>query len=353
MESAPADGIDRALASPATLGDAAARDGRWRVLVVSDIHYAGPEEQTRRGYEERAMSAGPLRTLTRWYRRYIWLRDPFAYNHLLDRFLTTAGAADLVVANGDFSCDSGFVGVCDAAACQSASLCLDRLRARHPGRLAPVFGDHELGKMSLFGGQGGLRLASWDRARAELAIEPFWQIGLGRWVLVGVVSSLLALPLFEPETLAAERPTWHRLREEHLERIRDLFRHIGPDQRVLVFCHDPSALPFLWREGVVRNRIGQIDATIIGHLHTSLVFRLSRLLAGMPRIAFLGNTARRLSTALNQARCWRPFRVRLCPSLAGSELLKDGGFLSLELDPANPRPFRLTRHRMKRTPVGS
>jgi 3',5'-cyclic AMP phosphodiesterase CpdA len=322
--------------------------GRWRVLVVSDIHYASPEEQARGGYEEQIVPPGLLRTLTRWYRHYIWLRDPLAQNPLLDRFLDQAGDADWVVANGDFSCDSHFIGVADDAAHRSVALCLDRLRTRHPGRTAAVFGDHELGKFSLFGGQGGLRLESWDRACGDLGIEPFWRIDLGPWVLVGVVSSLVALPVFEPETLEAERPAWHRLRDDHLERIRDLFRHLQPDRRVVLFCHDPSALPFLWREGVVRSRAGQIDATLIGHLHTPLVFRLSRLLAGMPPITFLGNTARRLSTALNQARCWRPFRVQLCPSLAGSELLKDGGYLTLDLNTAGSPPFRLTRHRLPR-----
>jgi hypothetical protein len=65
----------------------------------------------------------------------------------------------------------------------------------------------------------------------------------------------------------------------------------------------------------------------------------------MPTIRFLGNTVRRLSTSLGQARHWKPFNVRLCPALAGIELLKDGGFLKVELDPdANqPAKFQLLR----------
>lgn len=320
----------------------------WRVVVLSDIHYASPEEQARHGFEEQAVPPGPLRWLTHWYRHYIWLRNPLDHNGLLDRFIAASGAADLVVANGDFSCDSHFVGVSDEAAYRSVALCLERLRARFPGVLAPVFGDHELGKMSLFGGHGGLRMASWERACAGLRLDPFWHVEVGPWVLVGMVSSLIALPVFEPETLVAERPAWRRLREEHLGKVRDLFGRLAPDRRVVLFCHDPSALPFLLREGVVRSRLGQVDATVVGHLHTPLVFKLSRLLAGMPPITSLGNTARRLSTALNQARCWRAFRVCLCPSLAGCELLKDGGFLSLELDPTRPRPFEVVRHRLPR-----
>ena len=63
----------------------------------------------------------------------------------------------------------------------------------------------------------------------------------------------------------------------------------------------------------------------------------------MPPIRFLGNTVRRLSTALNEARRWRPFHVRLCPALAGIELLKDGGYCTLEIDPEarQPRPLPL------------
>jgi hypothetical protein len=64
----------------------------------------------------------------------------------------------------------------------------------------------------------------------------------------------------------------------------------------------------------------------------------SGILAGIPQIGFLGNTARRLSTALREAKHWKPFKVRLCPSLAGIELLKDGGFYVADLDPEARRP---------------
>ena len=58
----------------------------------------------------------------------------------------------------------------------------------------------------------------------------------------------------------------------------------------------------------------------------------------MPPIRFLGHTVQRMSTALNEARYWRPFHVRLCPALAGIELLKDGGYCTLELDPEARQP---------------
>src|SRR5262249_45702880 len=118
-----------------------------------------------------------------------------------------------------------------------------------------------------------------------------------------------------------------------------------PDQRVILFCHDPTALPFLWSEDSIRGRLPQIDQTIIGHLHTNLVFWKSRLLAGMPVIRFMGHTPRRLSAALHDARLWRPFNVRLCPALAGIQLLRGGGFYTAELsNDASAKPRFHLRH---------
>jgi len=322
--------------------------GTLRLAVVSDIHYASDAEKLRRGYEARAIGNPALRFLARCYRRFVWLRDPFAHNHLLDRFIQANRDADWVIANGDYSCDTAFVGVSDDAAFASARLALEKLRAAFSPRFQAVIGDHEFGKMSLFGGQGGLRLASWERTVDSLELDPLWRIDLGRWVLVGVASSLVALPVFYPELLPDERAAWQELRKQHIGAVRDLFRGLDPARRVVLFCHDPTALPFLWREGTVRAHVDQIALTVIGHLHTPLVYWQSRLLAGMPRISFLGNTVRRLSDALQQARCWRPFHVRLCPSLAGCELLKDGGSALLTLHPDDPTPPTFEIRRMRR-----
>ena len=86
--------------------------------------------------------------------------------------------------------------------------------------------------------------------------------------------------------------------------------------------------------------------TVGGH---NLVLRHSRLLAGIPAIGFLGHTVERLSRSLNEARHWRPFNVRLCPALAGIELLKDGGYYAVELDPEARQPARFQFHRLTRT----
>jgi hypothetical protein len=68
----------------------------------------------------------------------------------------------------------------------------------------------------------------------------------------------------------------------------------------------------------------------------------------MPVIPFLGNSVRRMSRALNEARCWRPFKVRLCPALAGIELLKDGGYCELRIHPEGSHPAEFRFHPIPR-----
>jgi|SRR5581483_321552 len=321
----------------------------YRIAILSDIHYAGAAEQARgNDYEFRDLENPLSRLFVRCYRRFIWLRHPLRQNHLLDEFIRRAGSPDQVIANGDYSCDTGFVGVSDDAAMASARECLEKLRRKFAPNFQATFGDHELGKLSFFGGKGGMRVASWHRARQELGLLPLWQVELGNYVLIGIASSLVALPVFEPDMLPAERAEWEQLRELHLADLRRTFAALKPHQRILLFCHDPSALPFLWQDESVRSKLPQVEQTIIGHLHSPLVFWKSRLLAGMPPIRFLGHTTKRLSTTLSQGRHWRPFRVRLCPSLAGIELLKDGGFYTVELDAEARSPARFQMHRLPR-----
>jgi hypothetical protein len=320
-----------------------------KLAIVSDIHYASAAEQARGpDYEFRDIAYPVSRTLLRAFRHYIWLRHPLGRNALLERFLAASGDAPGAVANGDYSCDSAFVGVSDDAACQSARECLDRLRSRFGEGLRASIGDHELGKFSLVGARGGMRLASFHRARRELNLEPFWQRRLGRYVLMGMTSSLVALPAFAAETLPEERAEWDRWRRLHLAEINAAFSTLEAGDRVLLFCHDPTALPFLWREESVRARLTQVEQTVVGHLHSPLVLWKSRMLAGMPAIRFLGHPARRMSSALREARYWKPFHVRLCPALAGIELLKDGGFYVAEIDPEGGRPADFHFHRLRR-----
>jgi hypothetical protein len=196
-----------------------------------------------------------------------------------------------------------------------------------------------------------MRLESWHRARRDLELQPSWRVELGNYVLLGVASSLAGLPVFEADALAAELPQWRELRAQHLKEVREAFAAVEPHQRVLLFCHDPTALPFLWEEEIVRAKISQIEQTIIGHLHSRLILWKSKLLAGMPPIHFLGHTAKRLSTALSQGRYWRPFKVRLCPSLAGIELLKDGGYCTVKLDAEAKEPAQFQFHPLERDAI--
>ncbi len=321
---------------------------RKTILIVSDIHYACAAEQLRHDHESKVIPNRLLRLAVKLFRHYVWLREPMQKNHLLDQFISRAGSPDLVIANGDYSCDSAFLGVSDDASFQSAQDCLGKLRNKFAPNFRAIFGDHELGKLSFFGARGGMRVASFHRAEKELGLEPFWKLEVGNYVLIGVVSSLIALPIFQHDILAEEHAEWTRLREDHLAKIRDVFVDLKPDQRVLLFCHDPSALPFLWEEEAVRSRISQLEQTIIGHLHSPLILWKSHLLAGIPAVPFLGTSIKRFTTALHRARHWKEFRVRLCPSLAGLELLKDGGYLSVELDLTAQTPARFERHRIER-----
>jgi hypothetical protein len=319
------------------------------IAILSDIHYAGPAEQDRgQDYEFRDLRNPFQRFFCRYYRHFIWLRAPLSHNRLLDQFLDRVGEPDHVFALGDYSCDSAFVGVSDRAAFESTRECLDKLRQRFGDRLHPLIGDHELGKFPLFGRRGGLRFESWGRAVEELGLQPFWRVDAGRYACLGITSSVLTLPAMSAEMLEADRAKWEDERRRHLQQIREAFRSLSSGQRILLFCHDPTALPYLWDEPDVRERIDQLERTIVGHLHSRIILRKSRWLAGMPAIAFLGHTVKRLSRALGRAHAWEPFKVHLCPSLAGIELLKDGGFYTAQLTDDHNHPLELSLHRIRR-----
>ena len=321
---------------------------RFKIAILSDVHYAGPTERaTGDDYETREIASLPLRWALRLYREHVWLRYPLRQNPQLDRFLTGVGDVDYVIANGDYSCNVAAVGLSDDGAMESAQECLGKLRAQFGGKLRANFGDHELGKLRLLGTRGGLRLESWRRGCAELGLQPFWRLELGDHVLFNCVSTLVALPLFESDLLPAEKPVWEQLRAQHLAEIRTAFLALRSGQRVLFFCHDPTALPFLWRDAVVRGKLSQIERTIIGHLHSPLYLRLGKRLSGLPVLHCFGHAIRRMSAALHDARCWRDFRLLLCPALAGIELLNDGGYYTAELAAA-PSPVRFQFHALPR-----
>ena len=303
-----------------------ALDRSYRIVIASDIHYAGPLEQARGDYESRVIPNSIQRRLIHAYRKYIWLDRPQTHAVMLDRFLETAPDADAAVILGDLSCDSAFIGVADDAAFESTQICLQKLRRRFSNRVLVAIGDHDLGKTSLAGGAGGPRFASYQRITTELALEPFWHHTLGQVHLIGLTSTLVALPVFRPELLPEEIPLWEEARRAQIQQFRETLQRLPDNARWILCLHDPTALPFLAELPELQTRFSQLEATLIGHLHTPLILRLSHLLAGIPPIRFLGSAIRRMTTALRRARLWKPFRPRLCPSLTGIQLLKDGGF---------------------------
>jgi len=320
-----------------------------RIAILSDVHDAGPRERQRgNDYEYKDLTSPYQRAVCRFYRRFLWLRNPLEHNSLLEDFLARVGDRDHVFALGDYCCDSAFVGISDDAALESANECLGALRRRFGTRLHALIGDHDLGKFPLFGERGGLRFESWRRAQKDLGLVPFWRVEIGHYLFIGITSTLLMLPAFSGEILENERRDWEVARTAHLEEIRKEFRALSSQQRVILLCHDPSALPYLWEESAIRTRVDQIERTVVGHLHSPFIMWNSRRLAGMPAVSFLGHTINRLSNALRRARRWQPFKVDLCPSLAGIELLKDGGFYTDEIDATNHRPFTPVRHWLPR-----
>jgi hypothetical protein len=322
---------------------------RTTLLILSDIHYAGAAERARGSDYELTAIQNPLgRTAARLFRHWVWMRDPFARNPQFDIFLKKAEPADVVIVNGDFTLDTGFIGLADPAAFESALECLDKLKMKFGDRLNLVIGDHELGKKTMFSENGSMRLASWHATTDRLGIKPLWKLTVGNYVLLAVASPLIALPANRADLLDDEWPEWQRLRQAHMDEVRAAFEAIEPNQRVLLFCHDPTALPFLAQEEIVRRRLPQIEQTIIGHLHTELVYWKSRLLSGIPPIRSFGQFFYKISAALHQAHEWRPFKVRLCPALAGIELLNDGGYYTVTLDPATQHPAQFTFHPLPR-----
>ena len=311
-----------------------------RFLVCSDIHYASDLEKARINYEVHAGGNRLQKTLVRMYRYYFWLRDPFAHNDLLRHVLNPPVEPDWVVANGDYSCDSAFIGVSDPAALHSARECLGKLRERFPGKVLGVLGDHELGKMSLCGGRGGLRLKSLELAQTQLGLEPLWTRRFGMYVFLAVTSSLVAMPVYERETLQEEKAIWWELRRQHLHGIEAVFNALHATDRVILFCHDPTALPYLWELEPVRRKAAQLEKTIIGHLHSPIMLRQSRLLSGMPKVTFCGQAIRRMSSALSRGKDWKHFNVLLCPSLAGLQLTRCGGYYLAEIGPEAKTPVR-------------
>jgi len=297
-----------------------------RVLIITDIHYACAAEKRRGDYESRTVSKPLPRWLLKQYRHFLWRRDVYGGNHFVDRFIHRASKADWVLGNGDYCCDSAFIGVADDPCLESAQECLGKLRSAFGENFVGIMGDHDLGKKSMFGGVGGMRLKSWTRCVETLQLKPLYTLEVGRYVLVGMNSSLIALPSCIGDCPAEEVDQWMALRQDHLEALRQTLEQVPKDRRLLFFLHDPSALPHLAEQPWMPAFWSRLDGTYIGHLHSELILKMSGVLAGMPRLTGLGHTALKISTALQKAEKWRPFKVQLIPAPGGIEIWKKGGY---------------------------
>lgn len=330
-----------------------------RLAVLSDIHLVGPAELAlaNEGYGKIREHPDPLARL--WRKGLYRVRRRFWNGHLRWRHTAFMNALqevaalnpDWVIANGDYGGDLGGLGLSHRATLDSARLVVERIRLLFPGRSRFVFGDHDIGKYSTTLRQGGIRLASLDAGERDLRIPSFWHDSEENVHLIGVNSSLVTLDLFLPEALAEEVPEWKRRREEHLRRVEEAFDSLPATARVLLFCHDPSALSVLASLPPIQRRIPQIELTVIGHLHSPTLLRLARYAERLSGLKPRYPVARIVAKGLEGARHWRHFHPVVCPSTFGTGHHVAGGLLVIDVEPSGHlevRQIRLKRRHYKR-----
>ncbi len=282
-------------------------------------------------------------------RRRLWNAHPEWREEAFLKALGHVGEfdPDWVIANGDYGGDHGGVGVSDDATFESAHGVIRAIRRRFRDRCRFVFGDHDLGKYSTLLRGGGIRLSSLERGEKRLGIPSFWHEVDEDFHLIGVNSSLFTLDQFLPEALVHEIPEWERRRTRHHEEVSQAFSSLPARARVLLFCHDPSALHTLSHLPAVRERLGQVERTIIGHLHSPGLLQLARLLprkpgAWRPRYP----VARIIAHGLEGVQSWAQFRPVVCPSTFGTGHHIRGGLLFIEK--GSDGRLRVRRRRVRR-----
>ena len=322
-----------------------------RLAVISDIHLVGPAElalandsygqlRTHPDRLTRAWRSGLYRVRRRFWNGHLrWRHTAFlqALDELSDR------KPDWVIANGDYGGDLGGVGLSHGATLDSARIVVDAIRACFPERSRFVFGDHDLGKYSTVLREGGIRLHSLEVGERQLQIPSFWHETVGAFHLIGLNSSLFTLDLFLPEALAHEVPEWQRRRVEHIEQVTHAFQSLPPRARVILFCHDPSALTALAQLPVVQRHLPQIELTVIGHLHSPTLLRVARYAARVSRLKPRYPVARIVASGLAGARHWNQFHPVVCPSTFGTGHHVAGGLLLVQSDPSGRLVARRVR----------
>lgn len=324
-----------------------------RVAVLSDVHVLGPGEERKErrvaaelGADRSAVSRGWRRALHRLRRRF-WNWHPAPREACFLRALDEIAARhpDLVVANGDYGGDVGGIGLSDPATFASVAHVVEMIRATFPGRARFVFGDHEIGKYSTALQRGGIRLESLRRGEKEIGIASHWVERQGDFLLVGVHSTLLALDLFLPEALPSEVDGWVRRRDEHLAEVEHTFEGLPRGGRVILFCHDPSALSVLHERPAVRARLDRVACTVLGHLHTPKLLPLTRAAGRLTGWSPRYPVARIIARGAQGAGAWKAFRPVVCPSTFGTGHHFAGGVLLLETGRGGE--FFVRRHRVR------
>lgn len=320
-----------------------------RLAVISDIHVLGPGEYEKDRDVEANLGAGrgPLRTAWRHFlhgaRRRFWNWRPESRRSCFFKALADIQAyhPDWLIANGDYAGDAGGVGLSDEATYESAAGVITLIREIFPDRCHFIFGDHDIGKYSTAMQQGGIRLASLDLGEKRLGIRSFWHEELEHFQLIGINSSLITLDHFLPEALTEEIPEWENRRQAHHAQLLETFDQLDPTARVVLFCHDPSALGVLIEEPLIAAKRHQIELTVLGHLHEprllTLVQRMPRLPNWKPRYP----VARIISEGIRNAKTWSLFNPVVCPSPFGTGNHLSGGLLFIEKD----KDDRLITHR--------
>lgn len=315
-----------------------------KLAVISDIHVLGPRElqAAHAAHDELGSDLDPIRRKWRRglhrVRRRLWnghleLREP-AFRHALSRLLEFD--PDWIIANGDFGGDFGGTGLSNDATFESAATAVQLMRDLFANRCRFVFGDHDLGKYSTVLRGGGIRLDSLHRGEKALGIPSFWHVRDEDFHLIGVNSSLFTLDFFLPEALVDEIPVWREKRREHIEQVSHAFDGLPRNARVILFCHDPSALTALAQVPVVQKRLNHVEQTVVGHLHTPSLMKLTKLAPLFARLNPRYPVARIIAKGLKGAQAWQQFNPVVCPSTFGTGHHVAGGLLFLERD-ANGR----------------
>lgn len=327
-----------------------------KLAVISDIHVLCEQEleaahavHEELGAEMSAIKKGLRRGLHRVRRRFwnghLEHREP-AFRHALAKLV--AYDPDWVICNGDFGGDYGGTGFSNDHTFESARGAVQMMRDLFNSRCRFVFGDHDLGKYSTALRGGGIRLTSIERGEQALGIPSFWHEVDEDFHLIGVNSSLFTLDLFLPEALHHEVPEWKRRRAEHIEHVSHAFDGLPKHARVILFCHDPGALSMLAQIPVVQRRIGQIEKTIVGHLHAPSLLKLAKLAPSTKGWHPKYPVARIIARGLEGVHAWAQFNPVVCPSTFGTGHHWAGGLLLVEKDAEQnlaSRKVRLPRPR--------